>query len=211
MTEAATGLILHSPEGVAFRFDPGALSLELLTTGGPGAYARFEVLHRPADLAVWAGRSRLRPAPDVLVTEEELAAARRLRDELWVLAVDRVRGLPPRRAALEAVNEAAALPSLVPRLGPPAGEHGAVAREEALRSRWVQPATGAQLLSTVARDAVELLGGRYADRIRECAASDCPLLFVDTSRPGKRRWCSMERCGNRHKVRALRSRREEEA
>uniref|UniRef100_UPI0028119726 CGNR zinc finger domain-containing protein n=1 Tax=Streptomyces sp. TaxID=1931 RepID=UPI0028119726 len=25
-------------------------------------------------------------------------------------------------------------------------------------------------------------------------------------RPGRRRWCSMERCGNRHKVRAYRSR-----
>ncbi|NEE48667.1 CGNR zinc finger domain-containing protein, partial [Streptomyces sp. SID8455] len=42
--------------------------------------------------------------------------------------------------------------------------------------------------------------------IRTCGADDCRLLFVDTSRPGKRRWCSMERCGNRHKVRAHRAR-----
>ncbi|WP_411292945.1 CGNR zinc finger domain-containing protein [Streptomyces sp. CBMA123] len=33
-------------------------------------------------------------------------------------------------------------------------------------------------------------------------------LAAATSRPGRRRWCSMERCGNRHKVRALRARRE---
>ncbi|MEE1805114.1 CGNR zinc finger domain-containing protein, partial [Streptomyces sp. BE133] len=28
----------------------------------------------------------------------------------------------------------------------------------------------------------------------------------DTSRPGRRRWCAMERCGNLHKVRAHRAR-----
>lgn len=35
MGSAATkGLTLHSHTGVAYRFDPGALCLELLTTGG---------------------------------------------------------------------------------------------------------------------------------------------------------------------------------
>jgi predicted RNA-binding Zn ribbon-like protein len=44
------------------------------------------------------------------------------------------------------------------------------------------------------------LGG--AGRIRQCAAHNCYLTFLDTSRPDSRRWCSMERCGNRAKVRA---------
>jgi hypothetical protein len=39
--------------------------------------------------------------------------------------------------------------------------------------------------------------------------SRCSLLFVDTSRSGRRRWCSMERCGNRAKVAAHRRRRKE--
>ena len=76
-----------------------------------------------------------------------------------------------------------------------------------LRS-WATPVTGAQLLATIARDAIELFTGPYADRVRECAGDNCALIFVDTSRPGSRRWCSMERCGNRHKVRAHRSREE---
>ncbi|HYN73862.1 MAG TPA: CGNR zinc finger domain-containing protein [Nakamurella sp.] len=63
------------------------------------------------------------------------------------------------------------------------------------------------MLSAVARDALEVLTGTTAGRLRECEADDCGLLFLDTSRPGSRRWCSMERCGNRHKVRELRSRR----
>ena len=33
-----------------------------------------------------------------------------------------------------------------------------------------------------------------------------PDLFHDVSRSGARRWCSMQRCGNRHKVRQHRAR-----
>ncbi|HEY3015336.1 MAG TPA: CGNR zinc finger domain-containing protein, partial [Nocardioides sp.] len=62
-------------------------------------------------------------------------------------------------------------------------------------------------LATIARDAVDLFGSRAAARIRVCASHDCGLVFVDTSRPGARRWCSMERCGNRAKLHALRQRR----
>ncbi|GAB3952125.1 hypothetical protein GCM10027614_55290 [Micromonospora vulcania] len=71
------------------------------------------------------------------------------------------------------------------------------------------PADGRQALASIARDAVELFSGPYADRIRECGADNCYLVFVDTSRPGRRRWCAMERCGNRHKIRSLRARRTE--
>jgi predicted RNA-binding Zn ribbon-like protein len=46
---------------------------------------------------------------------------------------------------------------------------------------------------------VELVDAR-ADRIRECANPDCVLWFLDTSRPGTRRWCSMASCGNRDKA-----------
>ncbi|MEV5463737.1 ABATE domain-containing protein, partial [Streptomyces cellulosae] len=65
--ERTHGLTLVSSEGKPYRFDPGALCLELLTTGGPGAFARWEVLHEPADLAAWAGRSRLPDGLDLTV------------------------------------------------------------------------------------------------------------------------------------------------
>ncbi|ULL13098.1 zf-CGNR multi-domain protein [Paenibacillus sp. H1-7] len=38
------------------------------------------------------------------------------------------------------------------------------------------------------------------DRIRKCEHEECILRFIDTSKSGKRRWCSMELCGNRHKA-----------
>ncbi|MBA9004817.1 CGNR zinc finger domain-containing protein [Thermomonospora cellulosilytica] len=191
---ASQGLVLRSHTGAAYRFDPGALCLELLPTGGPGPFSRYEVLYAPADLAEWAERSRVTPTPALEIAEAEVADARRLRDALWRAVLARTRGEAPAHEDLAAVNEAAARPPLVPVLGPDGTRH------------WAAGATGAHLLSTVARDAIDLFTGPFADRIRTCSAEDCHLVYVDTSRPGRRRWCSMEHCGNRHKVRAHRTR-----
>ncbi|MBD0839028.1 CGNR zinc finger domain-containing protein [Streptomyces sp. TRM68416] len=188
------GLTLISYEGKPYRFDPGALCLELLPTGGPGAFARYEVLHEPADLVAWADRSRLPGALDIAVSEAELERTRAFRDALFLLAADRAHGRPVRAELVDAVNAPAAESPLVSRLTP-----------EGTRA-WAPGATGTQLLSTLARDAIDLFTGPYADRVRECGAHDCYLLFVDTSRPGRRRWCAMEHCGNREKVRAHRKR-----
>jgi predicted RNA-binding Zn ribbon-like protein len=46
-------------------------------------------------------------------------------------------------------------------------------------------------------------------RLKLCAAPDCRWAFYDTSRSGGGRWCSMEVCGNRHKTRTYRERRQQ--
>ncbi|MFH9986115.1 CGNR zinc finger domain-containing protein [Streptomyces luteogriseus] len=183
-----------SGQGKRYRFDPGTLCLELTVTGGPGAFARWEVLHEPADLVTWAGRSRLPDGLDLTVSAAELERARTLRDAVFLLAAARAHGRPLRAAQLDVVNAAAAAPPLGARIAP-----------DGTRA-WAPGATGTQLLATVARDAIDLFTGPHADRVRECGAHDCHLLFVDTSRPGRRRWCAMEHCGNREKVRAHRAR-----
>ncbi|MFF3288319.1 CGNR zinc finger domain-containing protein [Streptomyces sp. NPDC003023] len=191
------GLLLEPPSGGSFRFDPGALCLELLPTGGPGGLAAYEVLHDPPALLRWIADSRLPAGLRLPVDDAEVAAARELRNALWGLAGARAHGADAPAADVVVVNAAAAAPALVARIG------ARGARE------WAPDATVSQLLSTVARDAVELFTGAYAHRVRECGSHDCRLLFVDTSRPGRRRWCSMERCGNRSKVRAHRARHSE--
>jgi len=45
------------------------------------------------------------------------------------------------------------------------------------------------------------LTGPRLDRVRRCANPECGWLFLDDSRAGKRRWCSMSACGNRAKAR----------
>ncbi|MCZ0991112.1 CGNR zinc finger domain-containing protein [Streptomyces diastatochromogenes] len=56
----------------------------------------------------------------------------------------------------------------------------------------------------MARDALDLITSPALDRVRDCAGPTCGALFLDTSRPGTRRWCSMDTCGNRAKKQALR-------
>jgi predicted RNA-binding Zn ribbon-like protein len=61
------------------------------------------------------------------------------------------------------------------------------------------------IVETVAQSAA---GGDWK-RIKLCAAPDCRWAFYDASRSGRGRWCSMEVCGNRHKTRTYRERRQQ--
>ena len=47
----------------------------------------------------------------------------------------------------------------------------------------------------------ELLSSEDRTNVRECSGDGCGWLFLDTSRNGRRRWCSMQGCGNRAKAR----------
>lgn len=59
----------------------------------------------------------------------------------------------------------------------------------------------AGLLAVVARDAVDLLTDPVARAaLRRCQGEACHRLYLDTSRGGRRRWCSGEVCGNRERV-----------
>ncbi len=56
------------------------------------------------------------------------------------------------------------------------------------------------LLAPLADAAVSLLTTADPGRIRRCDDPRCRAWFLDTSRSGRRRWCSMARCGNRAKA-----------
>ena len=196
MRASATGRVLTDPRGGSFRFDAGAVCLDFAHTGGEGPYAVFESLHEPADLAEWLAEPPLAAAMTVPVTPGELAAAKALRQAIWDTAHARAARRPLSAGSMSIINQAAAAAPLVPELA-----------ADGTTAGWAAPVRATQALSTLARDMIELLAGPLSGRIRECASDDCPLVFVDSSRPGARRWCAMERCGNRHKLRALRARR----
>src|SRR6266516_1681390 len=63
-----------------------------------------------------------------------------------------------------------------------------------------------RLYGAVARSAAELITQGDPRRLRKCANPICRLMFYDTSKAGRRRWCSMQLCGGRAKVRAFRRR-----
>jgi len=56
------------------------------------------------------------------------------------------------------------------------------------------------LLAPVLWSAADLLAGSQLARVRRCANPSCGWLFLDNSKTGNRRWCSMSACGNRAKA-----------
>ena len=72
------------------------------------------------------------------------------------------------------------------------------------RLGWKAHGDGLELgspLGAMARLGAELLVSAEPASIRCCAGPGCGWLFHDTSPNKRRRWCSMESCGNRAKAR----------
>ncbi len=72
-----------------------------------------------------------------------------------------------------------------------------------IRREYVSPD---QLILPIAHAVADLICNQNYDRIRNCDGPTCTIEFLDTSKNGKRRWCSMQVCGNRAKASAHRQR-----
>ena len=197
--EPLTGQRLTEHDGSSWWFDSGSIALDFAHTGGftlpespvTGRGSASELLQSPADLSRWI--SERLPRVDPSVSERDLSDALGLRAAIASIALSIVRGERPTASDIDIVNLFAAMPDI-----PPALTGGT-------RQAGAGHARTAQALSRVAREAVSMFGTE-ASQLRQCAARDCALVYLDTSRSGNRRWCSMQRCGNRAKVRAHRAR-----
>ncbi len=177
-------------DGFKFRGGSPALDLAATLTGRLGATPR-DLLAAPIDLDRWLVAAELaQTAPGA--TEGNLIQARSLREALYRLALSRAEGTALPEADRELLNGYAALPAAPLRLDADG------------RARLSGDVRG--LLAELAREGVSLLGGDFQDRIRQCEGPPCAVLFVDTSRKGDRRWCSMSACGNKAKVAEYRRR-----
>ena len=183
------------PDELHFHWKSGRPCLDFVATVGERWRRSFERLLAPEDLARWLVESGMLAEPPP-VSGRQLEAGRALREAINRLARPGIEPQPGDRAEL---NRWAARAPLAPQLG----DHGELV--------WVSEQPVEAMFATIGRDAVDLLTGPLAERVRECGAPDCALLFVDTSRPGRRRWCSGEACGNRTRTKAYRQRRKERA
>lgn len=175
-------------EWARFIFVSGRLCIDFTQTGGEtGKRAYWERFHGPSDLADWLSTSPLQV--QVQVSQEEFRSAIALREAIWRTAEAIRQNETPRLEDIDLINRIAAMPDLPPQL-----------RRDGSGWDWGSPASATAALSTVARDAIDLFSGELRSRIRTCENPNCGLMFVDTSRPGKRRWCLMKRCGNMEKT-----------
>ncbi|MFI7667797.1 CGNR zinc finger domain-containing protein [Nocardia sp. NPDC049526] len=176
----------------AFRFDCGATWLNLLATKGRSFSAHpVERLDTPTRFAEWLDRSELLPArqPTVL----ELAQAIQLRETLRVLVLATIDGNPP---PADAATELSALL---------AAHDDPVHLIATDRLRREPPATAADALIRIAREAVDYLTGAQRAALKACPEHDCRGVFIDPV--GRRRWCPSPSCASRGRVRAMRARR----
>ncbi|GAA0497230.1 ABATE domain-containing protein [Streptomyces sp. NPDC046215] len=177
------------------RFDAGRLCLDLVATvGGRFSEEPVERLGTPERLRAWLVGAGAVPSGTPLdaVDTAWLGRFHAARDLLHRVVHAEVDG----RAAdpdLERLNALAAT-------APPAPRAVRTADGTLIRAVAGTPDCGA-LIGRLARDAVELLTDPVArGQLRRCEGETCSLVYLDTSRGRRRRWCSSEVCGNRERV-----------
>jgi predicted RNA-binding Zn ribbon-like protein len=178
-----------------FRIGLGHVVLDFLATLGNRAGGGNERLATPSDLDRWLAEVGLvgpgdgaRPA-----STKQLSDARELREAIYrIVNATRDRSGPAAKD-VELVNGRARRPVAAPQIG-----------DRLTRTNLsTNPVTAA--ITEIARASVELVTGADLLRVRQCEG--CSLPFIDRSRPGRRRWCSMDRCGNRSKTARYRAKR----
>jgi predicted RNA-binding Zn ribbon-like protein len=155
-----------------------------------GRPTKDEVLHTPDDLRRWGVRLGLgESTPD----DEELRRVHELRAALHQVFAAIAGGNEPDANDLATIARDHADAA--------AAGHLAHTDDDAWRLDW-SAGDPARVRYAVATDAVALLADPHRlDRVRHCPGHDCGWLFLDLS--GRRRWCSMDTCGSRAKMRRL--------
>lgn len=172
----------------------GRLSLDLTWTLRYRSVAPTDLLTTRDRLGSWVTKA-VAPVNGPL-TAGDLASAVDLREAVYTGAMSRIAGKSVGRNVRSTLNNWAARPAPFSSLGSRTGT-----------SLHLRP--GAEVesaLAAVALDAVDLLS-LDDGRLRMCEGPGCSLVFYDSSRPGTRRWCSTERCGNRVNTTTYRRRR----
>jgi predicted RNA-binding Zn ribbon-like protein len=175
---------------VDWRGDPTRRRDLLVTFEDLLAWAKASKLMGTGELRAMSAAARRDEAP----ATRSLGRARRLREVLARVLAAAGRNAPPAARDMRLLNAL-----LV-----------AALRHRRLESRgttfvwsWTDGGrdTFDALIWPIVLAAAELLASDSRRQIHECAGEGCGWLFLDTSRNRRRRWCTMESCGNRAKAR----------
>ena len=194
-----------------FVFDGGTLALDLLNTWRFNADQPLDLLQSPEDLIIWLTAAGLPDGADCAELSSSPPNRRILLDEaLWLrrdillIVQSLVAGELPPPYTVDALNRILTESGTSFRLDsltiPPEGD-----QEERMEGQLVlnvheHISSVLGVLQPIALSAARIVTEATPTRIRQCASSNCMYWFLDTSKSGRRRWCSMSRCGNRAKV-----------
>lgn len=182
-----------------FIFDGNDLCLDFINTDIVDRAKRVDLLGDCGDIVNWlieAGCIDPGTAERMLLVcykdgGEILERVRKFRSQLKNMVEVITAGKPLRRSHIEPVNE--------------------VLRGEGTYSSLILIDGKARLITHssstaleprlhIAHAAAELLTSKELSRVRKCFNPKCVLYFYDESKNHGRKWCSMDRCGNRMKA-----------
>jgi len=198
MSTAANSRVSHNLIVVPRR----DLSIEFANTLAWRGSAPTESLHAIGDVLDWLASTNAMPARAVAELHKWFEAhpahsatvfsdAIEIREALYRLLHRVASASGPASEDLRLLNRA--LSDAAPRAVIDHADRG-------LGWRIAAQPSAAGILAPVLWSAADILVGPDSARVRQCANERCLWLFLDDSKNGTRRWCSMQSCGNRAKA-----------
>ena len=186
----------------------GALCLDFANTINSRRNPEHDYLLQYSDLVDWAEKLGILSPPqnsqlqkrarqNIHEAENALLAARTLRDLLYRLFSNAVRDSEPEKKDLEVFTIF---------YGESISRGQFVKQETHYGTTWSFDEALESVLWPVIHSAGELLLSNELDQVKECPG--CGWLFLDTSKNQSRRWCSMNTCGARDKMRRYHKRKQ---
>lgn len=187
----------------------GTPCLDFVNTINSRLHPEHDYLVEYVDLLGWAKKVGILSSAQASALQKQakqnakgarnaLKAAWRLRELLYRLFASVAKGAQPAKQDLDSFvtsyAEAIARGQLVD-----AGEH--------YRTNWRMEGALDSILWPLIYSAGELLQSKDLNHVKECPG--CGWLFLDTSKNQSRRWCSMNTCGARDKMRRYHRRQRE--
>jgi predicted RNA-binding Zn ribbon-like protein len=182
----------------------GALCLDFANTVvGHGAIPMHEYLMDYGNLVLWSQHTHLMTPPEAksLIREaprhpsKSLAAFKKaliLRELIYRIFSAVAQNTHPKQTDLNQLNTAR-LESL---------QHSFIVQtKQRFSLEYTDPMALDRMLWPIATSATQLLTSNKLKHVKQCAGEGCDWLFLDTSRNHLRRWCTMDECGNRAKMR----------
>jgi predicted RNA-binding Zn ribbon-like protein len=179
----------------------GALCLDFANTINSRLQPEHDYLMKYSDLAQWAvnagglstaqaNRLQKQAEQDTQPAEKALQRARLLRELFYRLFSDIATGSAPKREDVRTFGECYA----------DAIVHSTWARKgDRFVVDWTVDEALEAMLWPIVYSAGQLLSSQELSQVKACPG--CGWLFLDTSKNQSRRWCSMNTCGARDKMR----------
>lgn len=179
----------------------GALCLDFVNTVNSRPHPEHEYLTSYSELTSWGAKIEMlseeqnhrlqkQAKQDEKAAEHTLKKAIEQRELLFRLFVKLAKGSEPNKQDMV---------DFIKVYGEAISSAQLIREEDRFSPRWKVDQTPEALLWPIIYSAGEILFSKEVNQVKECPS--CGWLFLDTSKNQTRRWCSMNTCGARDKMR----------